>query len=58
VQSLRQTGFMAFGALAPEFVATFAYTQRRNAQKLLRDYQNIRRAAEFPMPQVDFLDVE
>lgn len=50
VRTLRQACFMILGALAPEFIVSIAYTQRREVQRLFFDYQELSRASNFPIP--------
>ncbi|KFY95219.1 hypothetical protein V500_02896 [Pseudogymnoascus sp. VKM F-4518 (FW-2643)] len=58
----RQIGFMAFGALAPEYIAAMAYTQRQEAKKLHAQSQNlieiIGSTTNSPVPQRADTDAE
>jgi hypothetical protein len=58
VRSLRQTGFMIYGAFIPEYIVTIAYTQRQNAERLSVDVRNLQRTFYLPIPQITSTEVE
>jgi hypothetical protein len=58
VRTLRQAGFMIFGAFAPEFIAAIAYTQKQNAERLLVNVRNLHKILYFPLPQTTGTEAE